>query len=87
MSVPGTLTILNHPWGFRMVSVISGVIHQGLQVSFVVIGIRLRTAEGSVQSDADLFEEGVNYVVDQKHVFAATILAALDFFSLHSTSK
>ena len=47
------------------VPIISVVVQQGLEVRFVVVGVRLWADECSVESDADLFEEGVRYVVHQ----------------------
>ena len=50
------------------VPIVSVVIQQGLDVSFVMVSIRLRTDEGSIESNADLFEDGVSYVVHQVRV-------------------
>ena len=45
--------------------IVSVVIQQDLNVSFVMVSVGLRTDEGSIESNTDLFEDGVSYVVDQ----------------------
>ena len=50
------------------VPIVSVVVQQGLDVRFVMVGVGLRADECSVEPDADLFEEGVRYVVDRKSV-------------------
>ena len=52
-----------------MVSPSSRLKFNSLQVGFVVIRVGLRTDEGIVESNADLFEEGMRDVVDQEGVF------------------
>ena len=45
--------------------VVSVVVQQGFKIRFVVIGVRLGTDEGPVESNVDLLEEAVSDVVDQ----------------------
>ena len=60
-------------------SIISVEIQQSLQVGFVVIRVGLRTDESVVESNADLLEEGMSYVVDQEGVFGGHHVPASSF--------
>ena len=40
------------------------VIHQGLQIGFVMVRVRLRTDQGAIQSQVNLFDDGVRQTVD-----------------------
>ena len=64
------------------VPIVSVVVQQGLDVRFVMVGVRLRTDECSVESDTDLFEEGVGDVVDQKGLVRAHCVASCPFLQL-----
>ena len=64
------------------VSIVSVVIQQGLDVRFVMVRVRLRTDEGSIESDTDLLEEGVHYVVDQKGFVRVHGIASSCFLEL-----
>ena len=46
-------------------TVVSVEIQQGFKIRFVVVGVRLGTDEGPVESNVDLLEEAVSDVVDQ----------------------
>ena len=66
--------------GFQdRLTVISVVIQQGFQKGFVVVGVRLGTDEGPVESHADLLEEAVSDVVDQVGVFRCHRVASGGF--------
>ena len=47
-------------------SVVSVVVQDGFQVGFVSVHVGLGTDQGVVETDADLFEEGMRQVVDQR---------------------
>ena len=64
------------------VPIVSVVIQQGLDVRFVMVRVRLRTDEGSIESDTDLLEEGVCYVVDQKGIVRVQCIASSCFLEL-----
>ena len=70
-----------HPalWFQNGLSVISVEIQQSLQVGFVVIRVGLWADEGVVESNADLLEEGMSYVVDQGGVFSGHHIPAPSF--------
>ena len=58
--------------GFQdALTVVSVEVQQGFKVRFVVVGVRLGTDEGPVESDVDLLEEAVCDVVDQVGVFGS----------------
>ena len=69
-------------WLENRVAVISVVIQQGLDVSLVMIRVRLWTDECSIESDADLFEEGVRYVVDQEGFVCVQGIGPIAFLEL-----
>ena len=72
-------------------SVVSVVIQQGLQVGFEVIGVSLGTDERVVEWNADLFEEEVGFVIDQKRVFGSHCIRRTRFlqfpFDLEGTAR
>ena len=39
------------------------IIHQGLQKRFVMVRVRLRTDQGAIQSQVNLFDDGVGQIV------------------------
>ena len=72
-------------------SIVSVVIQQGLQVDFEVVGVGLGTDGSVVEANADLFEEGVGYVIDQKCVFGSHCIHRTRFlqfpFNLEVTAQ
>ena len=64
------------------VPIISVVIQQGLDVRFVMVRIRLRTDERTIESNTDLLEDGVSDVVDQKGFVSRICITSRCFLEL-----
>ena len=47
------------------------VIHQGLQIGFVMVRVRLRADQGAIQSQVNLFDDGVRQIVGDPEFFGS----------------
>ena len=59
----GKSRALYHPLGFSTISPSSVVVEQCFEVCFVMIGVSLRTNQGTSQSRTDLFKQSVGQIV------------------------
>ena len=60
-------------------SIVSVVVEDGFQVGFVSVRVGLGTDQGVVETDADLFEEGIRQIVDQRDGIRVRQVAAPRF--------
>ena len=58
--IQGIEPTLRSQHGFTLLPI---VIHQGFQIGFVMVRVRLRTDQGAIQSQVNLFDDGVSQIV------------------------
>ena len=59
---------------------LSGVIQQGLQERFVMVRVRLRTDQGAIQSQINLFDDGVGQIVARPELISQGYVVPIAFF-------
>ena len=70
----GTVCVVGNPLGWEIqgieptlrsqhcFAIVPVAIHQGLQIGLVIVRVRLRTDQGAIQSQVNLFDDGVSQI-------------------------
>ena len=88
----GTVCVVGGPLGWEIqgieptlrsqhcFSIVPVAIHQGLQIGLVIVRVRLRTDQGAIQSQVNLFDDGVSQIVGDPEFFASHRVPSIVFF-------
>ena len=66
-------------WFQHCLSILSVIIQEDFQVSFVMLRIHLRTDEHAIELDTDLLEQGVSQVVYRKQIIGCSHIISIIF--------
>ena len=88
----GTVRVVVGPFGWEIQSIeptlrfqhlfpfLPHIIHQGLQKRFVMVRVRLRADQGAIQSQVNLFDDGVRQIVGDPEFFGSHQVAPIVLF-------